>query len=263
MSAPLVDRQVEKVECVDDAWRPESLWRAKAGKKRNTFLQASEAFYTGVGVLIGMSLFATNRSDFVFGGALFVLLLLSLSTPEVLDMEHQYSSYKAQHQSKVNHVLHALCVWPRFITFMVMVSAQSSWASLITAYYAMYFVISDRSLIGVVAALLVLLSSGLAKTVVSLYDEVFLPACYLHCVCWNIQLLSHLFFEKRDTARTLAFIVLDNFLQFVLMSPLLVTIECAIGLGFRKDFARRASVNVCNMRTERKLRSDSESSDRS
>lgn len=223
-------------------------------------MQASEAFYTGIGVLIGMSLFATSRSDFVFGGALFVLLLLSLSTPEVLDMEHQYSAYKAQHQSKLNHALHAACVWPRFITFMVMVTAESSWASLITAYYAMYFVISDRSLIGVVAALLVLLSSGLANSLVSHFDDIFLPACYLHCVCWNVQLLSHLFLEKRENAQTLAFIVLDNFLQFVLMSPLLVTIESAIALGFRKDFARRASTNIANMRTERKLRSDSESS---
>jgi uncharacterized membrane protein YGL010W len=220
-------------------------------------LERKDAVSTLVGTLIGLSLFSSSPIDFFFGGSLFVVLLLLLSTPEVMDVELQYSSYKARHATGVAHALHAAVAWPKLLTMLVFVARFSSWTSLVAGAYAIYYLIAERSLVALGSALGVVLTYSLATRAVAAYGSAALElALAVHALCWAVQLAS---FRMNKPLSLSA--LLEAFIELVVVSPLLVAVEIAILCGFRKDFARRIQSNVSSIITERKLRSDSESSE--
>ncbi len=220
-------------------------------------LERKDALSTLIGTLIGLSLFSSSPLDFFFGGSLFVVLLLLLSTPEVMDVELQYSSFKARHAGGVAHALHAAVAWPKLLTMLMFVARFSSWTSLVAGAYAIYYLVAERSLVALGSALGVVLTYSLATRAVAAYGSTaFELALAVHALCWAVQLAS---FRMNQPLSLSA--LLEAFVELVVVSPLLVAVEIAILCGFRKDFARRIQSNVSSIITERKLRSDSESSD--
>jgi len=227
--------------------------------KKATILGYRDAFSTGAGAMIGLSVFATNQIDFIVGISVFVLVLLALTQPEVLDMETQYSIYKSRHAQPLTHLIHVLFIWPQLFTFMMCVACLSRWAFLLALYYAVYYVVAERSVPGFTAALIVVACHKLAVNCVTWYDDAFSKALIVHAVCWSFQLVG-IFLTRRWRMDGVVPWIRENFLQVVVMSPLLVIIELFVTLGFHKDFARRTRSNVSNLLKERKLRSESEGS---
>lgn len=171
---------------------------------------------------------------------MFLLLLLSLSTPQVLDMEEQYALYQRHSSGTLNHFVHVLLVWPQLLSCMLVVASVSRWASLLAIYYALYYMLADRSPIGFAAALMVAASYNAATMLAQALADPVMVGVAAHVACWAAQLITHALCEGLHKSLQVATLVKNHFVQVVLMAPLLVMIELSVALGMRNQFAARA-----------------------
>ncbi|KAK1617674.1 hypothetical protein QYE76_023191 [Lolium multiflorum] len=141
----------------------------------------------------------------------------------LLDLERHFAFYGAYHSNPVNVFIHALFVWPIFLTALLLLhlTAPSLHSAAVGAaiYGAFYISLDRRS--GTLAAVLCLLcwaaSAALAARLgFSIGCKVVLVA---QLFCWTMQFIGHGVFEKRAPA------LLDNLVQAFLMGPYFVLLE--------------------------------------
>mmetsp|Transcript_5877 Transcript_5877/g.12030 ORF Transcript_5877/g.12030 Transcript_5877/m.12030 type:complete len:273 (+) Transcript_5877:491-1309(+) len=218
----------------------------------NTVLGTRDAFSTGAGVLIGLSLFARNHSDFLAGSTVLLLLLRALSTPEVLDMETQFSNYRLYVPRSFIRFVHLACVWPLLWTGMWMIASSSRWAFMLTMFYVVFYVLAERSIVGLTSAALVAGVYASSLVVIKQIDNPFETGAWIHVALWALQFVVEVSVEGWVNTFHVLNLMRRHLLQIILMTPLFTTIEIFLALGFRKDFARKVRANVTGMRRELK-----------
>jgi len=226
-----------------------------------SLLESKDASAACLGAILGLFIFSSSPTDFLFGCSLFVVLMLTLSTPEVLDVEMQISLYVSRHKNKMHHLVHALSVWPKFLSGQVVVAHASRWAPLVTAYYVLLFLVSDRSIAGLTCTAIALVSYSWAIAAGSWVEDPLNVAIGVHTWCWAIQGVCAVGFgsheRKKITRVSNVSELREVFVQNVFLSPLMVTSEFLMSVGLMEDLARRVRLNVANYRKERRLHTDS------
>ncbi|KNC78072.1 hypothetical protein SARC_09480 [Sphaeroforma arctica JP610] len=122
----------------------------------------------------------TTASDKLAGFLVISMLLLTLLTPKVFNLEHQFTFYASYHNNFFNKLIHFLCIWPIFWTSLVffahtspihnlpdilqsmldMIPAQYNqymvpdWSAIVADFYCIYYLVLDPAG-GMVAAALV------------------------------------------------------------------------------------------------------------
>ncbi|GBG31526.1 Hypothetical Protein FCC1311_077502 [Hondaea fermentalgiana] len=219
----------------------------------NTVLGTRDAFSTGAGVLVGLSLFARNHSEFLAGSTVLLLLLRALSTPEVLDMETQFSNYRLYVPRSMIRVVHLACVWPLLWTGMWMIASASRWALMLTMFYVIFYVLAERSVVGLTSAALVAGVYASSLVVIKHIDSPFEWGAWIHVALWVLQFVVEVSVEGWANTLHVLNLLRGHLLQVILMTPLFTTIEIFLALGFRKDFARRVRTKVAGLRREMEM----------
>ncbi|KAE8810319.1 hypothetical protein D1007_13051 [Hordeum vulgare] len=137
-----------------------------------------------------------------------------------LNLERHFAFYGAYHSNPVNVFIHALFVWPIFLTALLLLHLTAPFpraAAVFTAVYGAFYVSLDRRS-GALAAVLCLLCWGASSALAarlgfSLGWKVVLVA---QLFCWTMQFVGH---GKRAPA------LVDNLVQALLMAPYFVLLE--------------------------------------
>ena len=184
-------------------------------------------------------------------------------------LENSFAFYASYHHNPVNQIIHFICIWPIFWTFMLMLSYTKPIDSLdfvseqlpegyevniclilAAMYFVYYLLIELPGIAGPIAAALVAFSYVSTHYVRELYPDSWKIAAVINIVAWLLQFYGHGVHEGRSPA------LLDNLFQAFMMAPLFVVMENLFKLGYRPNFQKRmkavVDANLAKFKAEKK-----------
>ena len=150
-----------------------------------------------------------------------------------LSLETAYIFYASYHHDVTNKWIHILCIWPIFVSGIVLLYLLSPLVSfLVSVMYASYYAIVEQpGIAGPVASFLVCLSYFFAFWLYFQHVDpniILRGAALIHVVGWLGQFYGHAFHEGRAPA------LLTNLYQALMMAPLFVLLEVFFMFGYKK-----------------------------
>lgn len=200
-------------------------------------LNARDAASIGAGAWLGFYFFASDMSHCIPGGIVMSVFLLSLSTPQALNLQSQVCSFNIKHSSVVNRGIHLASVWPMFLAGLVLVQSYSrQWGVLLSVFYILYYILSEPSLIGLAAATLTVACYEVAKVLTEVNANARQWAMFTAVACTVLQLLGNAAFRRekqRKGARKRQ--LQELFVETVLMAPMMLVFQVSHSLGYQLD----------------------------
>ena len=138
-----------------------------------------------------------------------------------LSLEQAYIFYATFHHNEINKWIHIACIWPIFISGIILFYVWSPFvALLITMMYSSYYAIVEQpGIAGPVASALVCFSFFFAFWLYFQLDSTVIirGAALVHVCGWLAQFYGHAVHEGRAPA------LLTNLYQALMMAPLFGT----------------------------------------
>ncbi|KAI9916984.1 hypothetical protein PsorP6_016813 [Peronosclerospora sorghi] len=175
------------------------------------------------------------------------------------DLEKQVTFYLSYHQNKINQLIHLLCIWPIFVSGLMILAHTApvvetpsvlsglpcghyvvlNYSAVMACIYMLWYMALDH-FAGTVGAALVALCFVCANYVVvdgaaALHVHSMHLALTIHVTSWILQFIGHGVFERRKPA------LLDSLDQALITAPMFVLLEVLFALGYRPDLYERVS----------------------
>uniref|UniRef100_A0A1D1Y465 Putative endoplasmic reticulum membrane protein C16E8.02 n=1 Tax=Anthurium amnicola TaxID=1678845 RepID=A0A1D1Y465_9ARAE len=173
----------------------------------------------------------------------------------LLNLEQQLTFYAQYHRSKVNIIVHIVCVpiifwstlvWSANTGPLLPYEEDSLWRftpfvpnlSLFTVtFYICYYILLEP-VAGALYAPVLLYMAYNATNFAENYPNHNVLAVAVHVFSWIVQFIGHGFAEKRSPA------LKDNLIQALLLAPLFVWLEVLFSLGYRSELQGRVEKSV-------------------
>ncbi|CAI5734439.1 unnamed protein product [Hyaloperonospora brassicae] len=191
------------------------------------------------------------------------------------NLEKQVTFYLSYHDNKVNQYIHLVCIWPIFVSGLVLLAHTQplvetpsflaalpygqfmllNYSAIVAAIYMGWYVALDIRA-GTLAAGIVLLSYLFANYFVLEGAEAMgvhsVHVCIaIQATAWVLQFVGHGLFERRKPA---LFASLD---QALITAPMFVLLEILFPLGYRPELYQRvlkqAKLNVASFKATKTL----------
>ncbi|RLN49628.1 hypothetical protein BBJ28_00002647 [Nothophytophthora sp. Chile5] len=191
------------------------------------------------------------------------------------DLEKQVTFYLSYHDNKVNQYIHLACIWPIFVSgLMILAHTQpivDTPESLETLPFGQYVVLNYSAVVAGIYMLwymaLDIWAGTLGAAIISgcyLFANYFAAsasttlnmstmhvALAIHATAWVLQFIGHGVFERRKPA------LFDSLDQALITAPMFVLLEVLFPLGYRPDLYQRVmkqvKINVKNFRATKTL----------
>eukprot|EP01134_Creolimax_fragrantissima_P003312 CFRG3312T1 len=214
----------------------------------------------------------TTTADCVAGCVVLGILITTVLTPNVFNLEKQFTFYASYHNDMINKIIHFLCIWPILWTAMVLFSYTTpmhsfevpdwvpfneycpvNWSAFVASIYIIYYLIIDP--VGGILASCIVAACFISANAFSMHvwdDTIsnmmptsFLQdlhawqaAALLHVSLWIAQFWGHGVHEGRAPA------LLDNPAQAFLMAPYFVFLEAVFPFGYKTEMHSRVMQQV-------------------
>ncbi|KAF1329317.1 putative endoplasmic reticulum membrane protein c16e8.02, partial [Globisporangium splendens] len=190
------------------------------------------------------------------------------------NLEKQVTFYMSYHDNKTNQLIHFACIWPIFITGVMILAQTAPFmeqpAFLAGLPYSQYMVMNYSAAMAVLYMVWYMALDIFAGTigaamifciyVFANYFEKAAPELYgvpawqialpIHVVAWILQFIGHGVFERRKPA------LLDSLDQALITAPMFVLLEALFPLGYRPKLYERVmkqvKINVKNFHSANK-----------
>uniref|UniRef100_A0AAV1UQQ1 DUF962 domain-containing protein n=1 Tax=Peronospora matthiolae TaxID=2874970 RepID=A0AAV1UQQ1_9STRA len=191
------------------------------------------------------------------------------------NLEKQVTFYLSYHDNKINQYIHLACIWPIFVSGLVLLAHTQplietpsflaalpygqfmllNYSAIVTAVYMVWYIALDIRA-GTLAAGIVYLSYVFANYFVMEGSEALgvnsVRVCIgIQATAWILQFIGHGVFERRKPA------LLDSPGQAFITAPMFVLLEILFPLGYRPDLYQRvlkqAQLNVANFKASKTL----------
>lgn len=196
-------------------------------------LSTRDAASIGAGAWLGFYFFASDLSHCIPGGIVMSVFLLSLSTPQALDIQNQICTFnvKVKHSSLVNRGIHLASVWPVYLAGLVLVQSYSrQWAVLLSVFYVMYYILSEPSLIGLAAAMLTIACYEVAELLIQMNANARQWALIIAVACTVLQVFGSQSLASRKKRQ-----LQDVFVETVLLAPMILVFQISYRFGYEHD----------------------------
>jgi len=225
--------------------------------RHHPLIRVEDALITGTGAFLALVPFGLSLWDFAAASFFIFLGFLSAVTPDVFDTETQYANYLSKHTSRVHNLLSSLICFPQLYSYFLMFASHSHWLTLSASFFSLYYIFADRTIAGFIAVSVTLAFRESTMVYAASHGgDSFTMALMIHLLCWIVQIIGLTSLEASGISFSQT--VKQNFLQIILISPLMVINDILLYLGFNKGLARRSKSTLSNIKIERKIRSISE-----
>ncbi|RLN32642.1 hypothetical protein BBJ28_00000431 [Nothophytophthora sp. Chile5] len=191
------------------------------------------------------------------------------------DLEKQVTFYLSYHDNKVNQYIHLACIWPIFVSgLMILAHTQpivDTPEFLETLPFGQYVVLNYSAVMAGIYMLwymaLDIWAGTLGAAIISgcyLFANYFVAsasttlnmpsmhvALAIHATAWVLQFIGHGVFERRKPA------LFDSLDQALITAPMFVLLEILFPLGYRPDLYQRVmkqvKINVKNFHAAKTL----------
>ncbi|KAK1940041.1 putative endoplasmic reticulum membrane protein C16E8.02 [Phytophthora citrophthora] len=191
------------------------------------------------------------------------------------DLEKQVTFYLSYHDNKINQYIHLACIWPIFISgLMILAHTQPlaetpaflsslpygefvllNYAAVMAGIYMLWYMALDifagtlgAAIISIcfVFANYFVVEGAKAMDVHSMH-----VALAIHATAWILQFIGHGVFERRKPA------LFESLDQAIITAPMFVLLEILFPLGYRPDLYQRVMkqvrINVKNFQATKTL----------
>ncbi|GMF45893.1 unnamed protein product [Phytophthora fragariaefolia] len=191
------------------------------------------------------------------------------------DLEKQVTFYLSYHDNKTNQIIHLACIWPIFVSgLMILAHTQplaETPAALSALPYGQYALLNYSAVMAAVYMLwYVALDAYAGSLGAAIISGCFLGANYfvqdgakalgvdsmhaalaIHATAWILQFIGHGVFERRKPA------LFDSLDQALITAPMFVLLEILFPLGYRPELYQRVMkqvrINVKNFQATKTL----------
>ncbi|GAB9469280.1 hypothetical protein Gpo141_00006562 [Globisporangium polare] len=178
------------------------------------------------------------------------------------DLEKQVTFYMSYHDNKTNQLIHFACIWPIFITGVMILAHTEPFCaqpallaglpysqymvmnySLVMAALYMFWYIALDAIAGTLGAAIIfavyLFANYFEQAAPELYGvPAWQIAVPVHIAAWILQFIGHGVFERRKPA------LLDSLDQALITAPMFVLLEALFPLGYRPKLYARVMKQV-------------------
>ena len=209
-------------------------------------LNKRDAASIGAGAWLGFYFFASDLSHCIPGGIVMSVFLLSLSTPQALDIQNQVCTFNVKHASVVNRGIHLASVWPVYLAGLVLVQSYSrQWAVLLSIFYVSFYILSEPSLIGLAAAILTVACYEIAELLIRVNANARQWALVTAIACIVLQMLGS-FVSGTRAKQSQRRQMQDVFVETVLLAPMILVFQVLHRFGYEHDgYAMRELHHGC------------------
>jgi len=177
-------------------------------------------------------------AQLVSAAAVSGVFAILVSTRELLNLDKQFVAYAVYHQDHVNKLAHEVCVWPIFLTFLVLFQYTkpvipglpfSNHAFVVAALYAGFYLALEQTVYTAAAAGTVCACFITAALMRKYVPKAAAVAIVINVACWVVQFYTHAKHEGRAPA------LLKNPAQAFFLAPLFVLLEVLFDNGVALD----------------------------
>ncbi|KAE8913190.1 hypothetical protein PF005_g10186 [Phytophthora fragariae] len=178
------------------------------------------------------------------------------------DLEKQVTFYLSYHDNKVNQYIHLACIWPIFVSGLMILAhtqplaetpaalaslpygnyAVLNYSAVMAAVYMLWYVALDVYAGSLGAAIISVCFLGanyfVAEGAKALGVHSMHAALAIHATAWILQFIGHGVFERRKPA------LFDSLDQALITAPMFVLLEILFPLGYRPDLYQRVLKQV-------------------
>lgn len=191
------------------------------------------------------------------------------------DLEKQVTFYLSYHDNKVNQYIHLACIWPIFVSGLMILAHTApltetpevvaslpfgqfvllNYAAVMAAIYMAWYVALDvyAGTLGalIISGCFVFANYFVVEGAQTLGVSSMHAALAIHATAWILQFIGHGVFERRKPA------LFDSLDQALITAPMFVLLEILFPLGYRPDLYQRVmkqvKINVKNFQATKVL----------